>query len=216
VTDATNAPVPAPEADPAAQPATGRTAFLGTNRGRLIAVVAVVVLLVIAGVAAAALFLFGGSLLSGGDGDAFEPIPKAPVSATTTSAASVPIENPPQKPLSASFTFRNVFAPTIMPPAAEATTAVEPEPQPPADTGNGSTTESTTPEPTSTLTLTDIITEGDAHKGVFSLDGTTYTAGNGETLGSSPWKVIEVGSDSVLMLYGDSQVTISIGQGITK
>ncbi len=51
---------------------------------------------------------------------------------------------------------------------------------------------------------------------MFVWNGTTYTAGAGEVIGSSPWKVVEVGTDSVVMLYGDTQVTLSLGQGISK
>ena len=47
-------------------------------------------------------------------------------------------------------------------------------------------------------------------------NGTTYNAVEGDTLGDTPWKVLEVNSDSVLMLYGDTQVTLTTGQILTK
>ncbi len=53
-------------------------------------------------------------------------------------------------------------------------------------------------------------------QGVFVWNGVTYTEGAGGTIDSSPWKVLEVNSDSVVMLYGDTQVTLTVGQGVSK
>ena len=44
----------------------------------------------------------------------------------------------------------------------------------------------------------------------------TYIAGAGEQLGDSPWEVISVDSNSAVVLYGDEQVTLVVGQEITK
>lgn len=214
MTDATNSAAPPPGVE-TATPATGGTSFLATPRGKLAAGGAVLALLAIAGIAVA-IFVFGGALLSNPGGSDDGSTGRTPSVATTPVAPAAPAVNPPQKPLSSSFTFRNVFAPTIMPPSVEIST----QPAPvvvvaPVDTP---TEPGVTPPPVvlTTLTLTDIITEGDAHKGVFTYGTLTQTAGNGEVIGDSPWKVLEVGSDSVLMLFGDTQVTISIGQGIAK
>jgi hypothetical protein len=117
------------------------------------------------------------------------------------------IVEPTQKPLSASFTFRNVFAPSIktpVPPSAEASSS-----------SNSSSTAGSTDSP-DTLYLIDIVSTDGESQGVFVWNGVTYTEGAGGTIDSSPWKVLEVGKDSVLMLYGDTQVTLTLGQGISK
>ena len=47
-------------------------------------------------------------------------------------------------------------------------------------------------------------------------DKTEYTLSEGESIPSSPWKVLEIRTDDVVMLFGDQQVVLSIGQGINK
>ena len=193
--------------------------FLSTTVGKVVvAGVALLFLLVIAGTIIFMLLAGGGISSLLGRGGVTTTTSTSQSSVTTSVAVdAVPIVNPEQKPLSASFTFRNVFAPSIKPPivpvvATETATAASTT----TTTTSSSPDTSPTVVVTSTLFLVDIITEGDAHKGVFTLNGVSYTAGNGETINSSAWKVIEVGTDSVLMLYGDDQVTIAIGQGVTK
>ena len=117
----------------------------------------------------------------------------------------MPITEPPQKPLSASFTFRNVFAPSIKAPVAAST-----------ETSSGETTADGSTDSPDTLYLIDIVSTDDGRQGVFVWNSVTYTEGAGGTIGTSPWKVVEVGTDSVLMLYGDTQVTLTLGQGISK
>ena len=51
---------------------------------------------------------------------------------------------------------------------------------------------------------------------MFGWNGTTYTLAEGEQVDDSPWKVLEINSDSVVMLFGDTRITLSTGQGITK
>ena len=104
--------------------------------------------------------------------------------------------------MSATFTFRNVFAPSIKPPvpAAEETTS----------TATGST------DSPDTLYLTDIVSTDSGRNAVFVWNGTTYTLPEGGTIPGTPWKVVSIGTDSVVMLYGDSQVTLTLGQGISK
>jgi hypothetical protein len=35
-------------------------------------------------------------------------------------------------------------------------------------------------------------------------------------VGDTPWKVLSISDTSVVMLFGDDRVTISVGQGLTK
>ena len=50
----------------------------------------------------------------------------------------------------------------------------------------------------------------------FIWNGQTYVLSEGESIPDSPWKVLEINDDSVVMLFGDTRVTLSTGQGLTK
>jgi hypothetical protein len=64
---------------------------------------------------------------------------------------------------------------------------------------------------TGTLTLTDIVTVGGVLHAVVKLNGTSYTLAAGEAVGTSSWSIVEVNSTNIVALYGDEQVTISLG-----
>jgi hypothetical protein len=206
VVDAANAPVQPPEPGPAPAPER-KPGFLSSTAGKIVlAVVALFILLAIAGVVVG-IFAFGGisGWLKSGSVTVAPTSGAASTTTTTAVVVAVPIVEPPQKPLSASFTFRNVFAPSIktpVPPSAEASST-------------SSSTAGSTDSP-DTLYLIDIVSTDGESQGVFVWNGVTYTEGAGGTIGTSPWKVLEVGTDSVLMLYGDTQVTLTLGQGISK
>jgi hypothetical protein len=204
VADATNAPVQPTESgapDPGRRSSSG---FLATTTGKIVVgVVALVVLVVIAG-AIVFMLASGGvaGLLKSGGVTVKSTTVTASV-ATTSAAGTAPILEPSQKPLTSSFTFRNVFAPSIKPPVA-----------PSAET-SGSSSSGSTNSP-DTLYLVDIVSTDGVMQGVFVWNGVTYTEGAGGTIDSSPWKVLEVNSDSVVMLFGDTQVTLTVGQGVSK
>jgi hypothetical protein len=122
----------------------------------------------------------------------------------TASATAAPVVEPPEKPLTSSFTFRNVFAPSIKAPV------------PPSAETNSATSSSGSTNSKDTLYLIDIVSNDAGRQGVFVWNGETYTEGDGAVIASSPWKVLKVNADSVLMLYGDTQVTLTLGQGISK
>ena len=219
MTDVTNAPVQPPDDGGLLAPqSTGTAGFLATTSGKVVAgAVALLILVIIAG-AIVLMFASGGvtGLLNSGNATIASTTTKSSASAAAPVDAA-PVVNPSEKPLQTTFTFRNVFAPTIKP-------AVKI----PEVTPTGVTSESVTPSTNVTsptvavvtiLKLTAIVSEGDAYKGVFTWNGVTYTAGNGETIDSSPWKVIEVSTPELgyaLMLYGDAQQTITVGESITK
>lgn len=193
--DSTTAPI---EADGAAQ----KTGFLATTTGKLV-VGGIAVVLVLAAIGVAVFyFLFGGAANSADTNVVQNPKPAASSTASGTPAA--PVE-PSERSLSSTFTFRNVFAPTIKREFEASTTA----------DGSGTTSE-TAEVPANTLFLQSIVTEDGVQKAVFIWNDKTYTVAEGETVDSSPWKVLQINSDSVLMLYGDSQVTLSVGQGVGK
>jgi hypothetical protein len=169
------------------------------------AVVALFVLLAIAGVIVV-IFVFGGAAgLLNSSGATVISTPSTSSVAATAPVAAIPIVEPAQKPLSSSFTFRNVFAPSIKAPVPAT-----------VDTSSSASTSSGSTNSPDTLYLIDIVSSDSGRQGVFIWNGVTYTEGKGGTIDSSPWKVLEVNTDSVLMLYGDTQVTLTLGQGISK
>lgn len=194
-----------------AAPKGGIAGFLATTVGKL--ALGGILLLLILG-AAAIIFV---TFLSGSDTpDLIVPAGQQPV-ATSTPAASEE-ESPTQRPtkaLTESFTFRNIFAPTVSPPTVAA---------PGSDSGStGTSTTPGTPDaataptaPENTLLLWKIETVDGALQGSFVWNGAVYTAGEGERLGETPWRVLELSGTSAVMQFGDIRVTLTVGQGITK
>ena len=187
--------------DPGADDA--KQGFLNTSTGKLV-VGGIALVLVLAAVGAAVFyFVFGGSV-SGSVEVVNNPTPSASQNSSATTEAPV---NPPERSLASTFTFRNIFAPTVKKTyEVTATTTSE----------SGTASETAVDVPADTLYLQAIISENGEPKAVFIWNDATYTVGEGEQVGTSPWKVLQINSDSVLMLYGDSQVTLSVGQGVGK
>jgi len=198
--DAT-APLEPLDAEPAKQ------GFLNTTTGKL--VVGGVAIVLILGAIGAAFFFF---ILNGAVDGSVQLTTSATGSSTATSSveATQTPENPAERSLASTFTFRNVFAPTVKRTYESATTT--------SDTAStdSSGTGASVDVPADTLYLQSIISENGEPKAVFIWNGQTYTVGEGEQVADSPWKVLQINSDSVLMLYGDSQVTLSVGQGVGK
>jgi len=203
-------PDPAPEVDSAfSTPARTASGGIGRTASRIAVgiVVSVGALAIVAGLGVSILsYALGGSTAQAQEN------PPAVVTAPATSGdtstqveqAAATIAKPAAEvPNSAVFTFRDIFEPLIK---------TAPKPSTP-------TTPSTTPTtPTSkgTLFLQNIVTEGGVLKAVLLLDGKTYTLAAGGSISGTPWLVLSVNQTSVTMLYGDIQVVLTIGQGITK
>jgi hypothetical protein len=66
-----------------------------------------------------------------------------------------------------------------------------------------------------TLTLLEVIDENGVRKAVLQLGATKYTLAAGEVISGTPWQVVSIGSTSAVMLYGDTQITLTVGQGIS-
>jgi len=154
-----------------------------------------------------------------------------PMSSTTTTAPSSPATSTGGSSQSATdtaaevkepasavvnsevFTFRDIFLPLLSKdtsPTTSATTVAD---------SSTTTTVAATSSSTSTagtLYLTDVSSENGTYTGTFVLDGKTYTLGDGDQVGTSPWQVVTVNSSSAVMLYGDTRVTLTVGQGISK
>lgn len=191
------------------------TGFLSTQTGKLVLIGgAVLAFLVVAGLVAFAVFTF--VLQPATTPETTTPTPAAAGSTESTEAAQVIVE-PGQVPLSDLFTFRDIFRPLIATPDASAleTTSVSPtSPDATTSTDDDQTTAANTES--NTLYLQDIISEDGVAKAVLVYEDQEYTLAEGESIPGTPWEVLSIGTTSVTMLYGDVQVTISIGQGVTK
>lgn len=186
----------------AAKPKSGALAFLSTSTGRVVLAGVVLFVIIVAVGAMAFFFLFNSDKpqqvpqTSGGGG----------IKSTTTTQVMVPT-SPPETRLDETFTFRNIFAPSVSFPVSAAS----------ASTGSSDTSDtsgSVSSEP-DTLILESITRDSGERVARFTWNSTQYDVKEGEQVDSSPWQVITIYSDSALMLYGDSKITLAVGQGFS-
>jgi hypothetical protein len=193
--------------DPQPPPAleTGsKPAFLKSPAGIALAVVAVLLVL---GAAVVAALLY---MQNGGFGGSKAPTVNTvvtgstkPGSTATSATLELPIVEPQEKPLESTFTFRNIFAPTVK------------KPQPVVLlSSNGAT--SSVDVPKDTLYLQSIDEQNGVRMATFIWNDATYTLAEGESIPGTPWKVLDIREDSVVMLFGDTEVTLTVGQGLSK
>ncbi|NTU71091.1 MAG: hypothetical protein HGB10_04650 [Coriobacteriia bacterium] len=192
-----------PPVGPDQKPASATSGFLSSTAGKLVVGGVLLFLVLIAVGALAFFFLFGSAAQK-----------VAPSSSTTATAPSNPATegivptDPPEQPLDETFTFRNVFAPTVTP--AQSSTD--------ADSGSGGSSGDTSPTAsgaTDTLILKSIHTDSGERVATFEWNGAVYECREGDQVAQSPWEVVTIYSDSVVMLYGDSRITLTVGQGYT-
>jgi hypothetical protein len=165
----------------------GKIVVIGLAVGVLLAIVAVVAVIVLGGA--------GLSLL----GDVAGQLPGGSAAATGTPAAKPATATIPPVAVvdnSEVFTPRDPFKSVIVPASAFPDTATS------ADDEN-------------TLTLLEIIEENGVRKAVLQLGSAKHTLAAGEAIAGTPWQVVSVGTTSAVMLYGDSQITLTVGQGIS-
>jgi hypothetical protein len=81
---------------------------------------------------------------------------------------------------------------------------------------SGGSSSSSSKEDSSTLTLVSISTKDGVRVANLTLGGTEYALSAGQQVGDTPWQVLSVESDYVVMLYGDEQITLTPGQGVSK
>lgn len=188
--------------------------LLASTGGKVVAIfIGLGVIAALVGIVAMIFFY----VLSPADTDPLEVVSQTPQSSDTGSGApagsttsTAPVAAAPAQPTEPVankdvFTFRDIFVPLLKEMAEDA---------PP--TGDGSTTDTETPVVDNALYLTDIVSEDGDLKAVCTLNGQTYTLGEGEGIPGTPWKVLRITSTQVTFLYGDVLVYLSIGQGITK
>ncbi|KAF0209152.1 MAG: hypothetical protein Q8S43_05615 [Actinomycetota bacterium] len=104
------------------------------------------------------------------------------------------------------FTFRDIFKPLAG--AAASTTT--------SGTGSETSTVDTSEYAADTLYLVAISTSGNAPVAQMVWNQKEYSLSEGDVIAGTPWKVLDIRTDDVIMLYGDQQVVLSIGQGISK
>jgi len=186
-----------------------RVGFFGSTVGKVVlALAALVVVLIVIGLFAW-FFLLNSSAPQSGPSSATTSSGGSTVTSGSAAASeSIPPVEPQERPLESTFTFRNVFAPTLKQPTPAAEVA--------SATSSSSTSESAESVPENTLYLKSIQTENGKKTATFIWNGQTYKLGEGDTIPDTPWKVVEIGDSSVVMLYGDTQVTLSPGQGLSK
>lgn len=192
-----------PDGTAAVDPA-AKQGFMSTTLGKVVVIGgAAVVLLTILGVVA---FFLVTSLFLGGDEDAVTDLTQGIESQITSGTASLDsaqvATEPGDVPLSSIFTFRDVFDPLIKAPAEETSTvgALDPD---------------FVPEP-DTLYLLDIVVENGVSLAVLLYNDALVSAPEGGIVAGTPWMVLTINSGSVTMLYGDSQVTLVVGQGVSS
>lgn len=190
-----------------AEVASPKQGFFSTPTGRIVAIViGLGVLGIIAGIAVAiALFVFAGQAVDELEVQIQEQTSTTPTATAEAPAAAAPATPAPAVANSAIFTFRDIFEPLL-----------KPIPEPSSDTTPTTDPDNETPTNPDTLYLTDIVSEDGVLKAELSLNNVTHVLAVGESISGTPWQVLRITSTQVTMLYGDVQVTLGIGQGVTK
>lgn len=171
--------------------------------GLFIALGALAVLVLIGAVAAFLVF----SVFSAVDEiEIREPVggtPEASAPVTETAGASEPAARVANDEV---FTFRDIFAPLA---GETTTTTVTP-------TEDTSSTVDPSEYAMGTLYLISIGSDGGVPYAVMVWNQQTITLNEGDDIAGTPWQVLDIRTTDVVMLYGDQQVVLSIGQGISK
>lgn len=192
------APTGSPLPDPGAKPG-----FFSTSAGKIVLIVgAILGFLAVAGVVVVVVmtFLIGNAIdeaTTEGLGTTASQTASGTVSADSAMVPMVPGDIP----LSDLFTFRDIFEPLV-------------KPAPEVDASEDA---STTPEgEAGTLYLLNIVVEDGVSKAVLLYNNTQFSLPQNGVVAGTPWQVLSIGSSSVVMLYGDSQISLSVGQGVVE
>jgi hypothetical protein len=187
--------------------AKGLGGMAGSSKGKVL--IGAVLLLAVVAAAVAVFLLFGQGQSADEDSVRGLTTPNAAASDTSSAASPAPAaqsaQAPAEVPLDEVFTFRDIFVPLVKP-------ASNPQS---SDTASG-TPAGTPATSDGTILLQDITVENGEPTAVLVWNGTSYSVQEGDQVGDSPWKVLEIRDDSVVMLYGDTQVVLSVGQAISK
>jgi hypothetical protein len=180
-----------------------KPSLLASRNGKIL--IGVLALVLVAAAAVGAFFVF---FSGGGDGSNIATVPPV-ASKSTTQTASIeasPTE-PPRKSLQALFTFRNIFRPSSIPVSEQAPTG---------GTGAPGSASDYSSIPANTLYFISVENTNGQPVANFFWNGAVYSGGAGARLGDTPWQVISISGNSATMMFGDTQITLSVGQGLTK
>lgn len=180
-----------------------KKSFLGSTNARiLLAAVALFALLVVAGVA---VFVFLVQMPT---------MEESSVDAVTVNqpaeqeSVQQPVE-PSSQALSDTFIFRNIFKPSVKAPAPPKDTTSDT-----TDSGDEATDQTAGVDE---LLLVSIGSSDGERTATFLWNGERYVLGSGDTIPNTPWKVVDISSDSVSVIYGDSSpIVLSVGASISK
>lgn len=193
------APVP-DSAENGETPRGGIAGFLSTTLGKL--VVGGIILVVLLGVLGAIAVFF---LFSAGQ-DLIDQVTTPPASVPTTqSAEAEPVERAEPR-LDDHFAFRNIIAPTVKPSV----------PTTPAGSDDASPTPGGVNLPPDTLYLESIAVVDGETVATLWWNGQSYVVAAGEDLTGTPWRVVSISGTTVTMLYGDTTITLTVGQALGK
>lgn len=200
---------PAEAAPPGAGVKTGGIqGFLNSTTGKV--VLGAVIGLLLLGVLAYVLFTF--VLNKAGEsptGTVTVSTTTSTAQATTGTASTVPTTEAEAISLDDVFTFRDIFVPTIN--ASDLETQTEE-----ASESSSSSASSSSSSESNVLTLQAVKVENGKEVAVLTWNGKTYTLAEGESIPGTPWKVLSINGTTVVMLFGDQQVTLVVGEGVTK
>jgi hypothetical protein len=192
-----------PPTNPIVEVAEKRPGFLSTTMGKLV-VGGIVIIVVLGAVAAISVLFFLGRATNDATDGGIVPVQQ---SGGTESASGDASATPrPEPSLQDTFAFRNIFQPTIKVTLTSTTDD--------ADGGTGSGT--SVDVPNDTLYLAGVSTEDGDLVAELIWNDQTYMLREGESIAGTPWQVLSISGDTVVMLFGDSRVTLTVGQGISK
>ncbi len=185
----------------ASAPGGGFRAFYATTVGKVVVIGGALVLLgaVLAIVAVVVLGFLGLGVVEQAvqEGVVQRGPSSTPATATQAQASVDETRIPGPVPNSEVFTFRDIFEPLLR---------TEPLP---------SMTESPTIDPQpNTLYVIDVVSIDGIRHVVLLWNNERYTLPVGGRIENTPWIVGEIAGDSAVMIYGDSRVTLFVGQGI--
>ncbi len=196
--------------NPEGVPAAPESTPAGSNTKRIvIIVVAVFALLAVAGLVAAAVFVF---VLTD---RVMQEIEVTPIVETPGMVGEESAEEPPAVDLKRVFTFRDIFDPLLVPiPDPSVDETIGPDGLPVTGVPGTDPDDPAVTLPPDTLFLRDIVSVDGVTAAVLYLDGQTYNLAVGGEISGTPWRVQSISGRTVVMLYGDVQVTLSVGQGV--
>lgn len=200
-----------PMEPPPASEKTGRLSqFMATSLGRIVVGgVALAVLLAIAGTVAF-MFLFAQEPDLGvnpAPGNTVKPPPSASEDETITLR--------PPKSDTDTFVFRNPFKPSVKPVVVSGSTGGSGNGSGSGGSGNGSDLDPSI-APQDTLYLHAVNVEDGVELATFFWNGSVYILPEGQVLEGTPWRILRIEGGTATMLYGDTQVTLTVGQGVGK